>query len=300
MELLKDVSENNGFYWCYIKGYPPDTDVLELVRSKNGRLVEINGFDDLFKEIADITGFSVEKLVESFDKRKDDLVKRITEFNKNYSRKPLIDYAEELKKEKYSENLTAVDYFVLGAISYENGDFTAAEESFRNVIELDPLYIEAYMNLGLVLFRDVKRWTEAAENFKKAIELNPKYSSAYNNLGVLLLRLGKVDEAKTAFETSAKFDEKNGNPLVALAGIYKREGNLEMSKKYAEKAEELVTDDDYANQACLSAILDEKDKALKYLKLAVEENSIYKFWAETDPDFDSLRNNEQFREIIGA
>jgi Flp pilus assembly protein TadD len=369
MGLLKDVSENNGFYWCYVKGYPPDTDVLDLVQSKNGKLIEINGFDDLFKEIADITGFTVETLVESFDKRKDDLVTRIIEFNKRYSRKPLNEYAEELKKEKYSKNLSASDYFVLAYKAYDDGDFTLAELHNRKAIELNPQYAEAYNNLGVLLDKDESRWTEAEECYRKAIELNPQdadayynlgillskgenrqmqaeecyrkaielnpeHSYAYNNLGILLVidenrrteaeecyrkafelnpqnanayhnlgnmlfKQGKIEEAKTAFETSAKVDEKYADPLISLAGIYKRKGNSEETKKYADKARAILKEDDFYNLACLNAILEEKDEALKYLKLAVERGSSIKLLAKTDSDFDWIRDDERFWEIVG-
>ena len=369
MDLLKDVSENNGFYWCYIKGYPPDTDVLELVQSKKGKLVEITGFDDLFKEIADITGFSVEKLLESFENRKDDLVKRITEFNQSFSRKPLNEYARELKKEKHSKNLSAGDYFVLAYEASDDGDSTLAEQYYLKAIELNPQYADAYNNLGLLLSEDENRKTEAEEHYRKAIELDPQEAVAYynfglflsedenrkteaeeyyrkaielnpqdanayynfglflskdenrkteaeeyyrkaieldpqdaktyNNLGVLLFKQDKIDEAKTVFETSAKIDENFPHPQLNLAGIYKRKGDFEESQKYAFKARDLLKDDDFYNLACLSAILEEKDEALKYLKLAVERDSSKKLLAKTDPDFDWIRDDERFQEIVG-
>lgn len=299
MDLLKDVSENNGFYWCYVKDYPPDIDVLELVQGKKGKLIEINGFDDLFNEISNVTGFSVENLLESFEKRKDDLVKRITEFKESYSRKPLNEYAEELKKEKHSKNLSASDYFVLAYKAYNDGDFTIAEQYYRKAIELNPKDSHAYNNLANVLDENESRWKEAEENYKKAIELNPQDAGAYHNLGLLFLKQGKIGDAKQAFENSAETDENYPNPLIGLAGIYKRKGNSEEAKKYADKAREILKDGDFYNLACLNAILEEKAEALKYLKLAVERDSSYKRLAKTDPDFDWVRDDEQFWEIIG-
>jgi NAD-dependent SIR2 family protein deacetylase len=51
MELLDNVSKDNGFYWCYVKGYEPDEEVCNLVKSKNGKFIEIEGFDALMYEI---------------------------------------------------------------------------------------------------------------------------------------------------------------------------------------------------------------------------------------------------------
>ena len=148
MKLLEQVSEHNGFYWCYRKDSPPDEDVLKLVKSKNGKLVEIGGFDDLMKEISDRTDFSIEDLLESFERRKENLVKRITEFNESYKKKPLDEYAVELiekQKDKPSDNLSAVDYFVLGNRAFNKENYALAEEHYRKAIELNPNYADVFM-----------------------------------------------------------------------------------------------------------------------------------------------------------
>lgn len=236
MKLLGQVSEDNGFYWCYVKGFPPDADVLELVNSKNGKLVEITGFDDMMKEISDITDFSIEDLLESFERRKENLVERITKFNEDYTKKSLIEYADELtekQKDNLPENLSAVDYFVLGFKAEEDKNFVFAEESYRKAIGLNPAYSSAYNNLGNLLLKDESRLKEAEQSFRKVIELNPNLTSIYYNL------------------------------------------------------------------ACLKSLLDNRNEAFEYLKQAVDMDAKYKSMAKTDSDFDLIRDDERFWEIVG-
>jgi tetratricopeptide (TPR) repeat protein len=407
IKLLEQVSENNGFYWCYVKGFPPDADVLELVQRKNGKLVEIIGFDDMMKEISDITDFSIDDLLESFERRKENLVERITKFNEDYTKKSIGEYAVELtekQKDNTSENLSAVDYFVLGFKAAEDENFSLAEESYRKTIELNPNYATAYNNLGNLLFKDESRLKEAEESYRKAIELNPNYANAYNNLGnlltkdesrlkeaeesyrkaielnlnhataynnlgnllfkdesrlkeaeesyrkaielnpnyvnaynnlgnllfkdesrlkeaeekfrkavelsptsaltyvslgVFLYKQNRIDEAKKIFQTSVELDKSDFNPYLGLAAIYKKQGNQKESKKYAEQAKNLLKEVDYYNLACLNSILDKKDESYNYLKLAIEKSPRYKSMAKTDPDFEWIRDDERFWEIVG-
>jgi tetratricopeptide (TPR) repeat protein len=51
---------------------------------------------------------------------------------------------------------------------------------------------EAYESMG--------KWQEAADMYQKSIALKPDVASNYNNLGNDLAKLGKVDDAKTAYQ----------------------------------------------------------------------------------------------------
>ena len=244
MKLLEQVSEHNGFYWCYRKDSPPDEDVLKLVKSKNGKLVEIGGFDDLMKEISDRTEFSIEDLLESFERRKENLVKRITEFNESYKKKPLNEYAIELiekQKDKPSDNLSAVEHLILGNKAYNEENYTLAEEHYRKGIELNPNYADAYNNLGVLLAKDEKRFPEAEAKYNKAIELNPNYSEAYNNLGVLLAKDEKrFDEAEAKYNKAIELNPNDAEAYNNLGSLLtKDEKRFDEAEAKYNKAIEL-------------------------------------------------------------
>jgi tetratricopeptide (TPR) repeat protein len=302
MELLDNVSKDNGFYWCYVKGYEPDEEVCNLVKSKNGKFIEIEGFDALMKEISDVTEFKIEDLLESIDERKEKLKDIYVKFNPEYTKESLTEYTEELRETIEGKNevkLTANDYFLLADSEFTGANYTLAETYFNKAIELSPKFSLAYNNLGNLLFRDTNRWDEAEFYYIKAINMNPNYKYAHYNLGGLYYRQGNLEAAINNFEISVNLDNYYVTPKIGLASIYKRKGNLAVSNAYLFEAEMIVEKDDYYNLACIQAIKETEDDTFRYLKLAIEANPLKKSWAKTNPDFDFIRNDPRFSEIVG-
>ena len=66
----------------------------------------------------------------------------------------------------------------------ERQDFNGAMGSYQKAILLDPSFVEAYNDLGIIY--EAMGWTEEAQNvYLKAIEINPNYPSSYSNLALL-------------------------------------------------------------------------------------------------------------------
>src|SRR6185436_3434328 len=77
--------------------------------------------------------------------------------------------------------------FRLAAMHGYIGDFTASVESYRHVLQLDPLSARAHLYLGVTLSR-LGRQPEAEAVLRKAIELQPQAAvqrSALSNVLVL-------------------------------------------------------------------------------------------------------------------
>ncbi len=87
-------------------------------------------------------------------------------------------------------------YYNQGVDYYKNGAYDKSMESFRQAINLDPNYIDAYYNLGSLL-EYLKQDEEALSIFKKIIVRNPSdYDSVYK-AAEISNRLGYTKEAKT-------------------------------------------------------------------------------------------------------
>lgn len=90
----------------------------------------------------------------------------------------------------------------------------------RRAGELDPRSAVAAHVLGLVsLSRNDLAKAEAA--FREAVRLRPEFAEAYNDLGGTLVRLGRPDEALTAFRRAA--DTGYAPALYNLGNLYLRE-----------------------------------------------------------------------------
>ncbi len=121
-------------------------------------------------------------------------------------------------------------YFELAEMQVKLGRTKDAEKSYRQVIELDPEFVQAYNNFGNLL-ADMGRPDEAAELLKKAIELDDGYSAdSYNNLGLAYIDMQQFPEAEQAFRKSAEANIFFADAHLNLGTLYFQQAN------YAEAA----------------------------------------------------------------
>ena len=88
---------------------------------------------------------------------------------------------------------------ILGACLAQVGMFKKAIEAYKNTISINPNYVYAYCNMGIVL-KDQGKLNEAISIYQKAISIKPNYAEAYSNLGVVYRYQGRLDEAIIEFQ----------------------------------------------------------------------------------------------------
>ncbi len=78
-------------------------------------------------------------------------------------------------------------------------------------------------------------------------------------------------------------------------------GKLDVAENNYKKAIELNPNDvnAYYSLACLNSLREKPDEAFGYLKRAVEMNAENKSMAKADSDFDAIRDDDRFWEIVG-
>src|SRR5512141_1605465 len=86
---------------------------------------------------------------------------------------------------------------------YAKGDFVRAGLEFKNAIQIDPKYAEAYYRLGLSQLSraDIRG---AYGSLSRATDLDPKLLTAQFQLGKLLLIVGQRDRAMEKAELILK------------------------------------------------------------------------------------------------
>jgi len=99
----------------------------------------------------------------------------------------------------------------LGDAYQRLGESEAAKAAFRKVIDLDKTYVEAYLNLGLLLSADGQA-VEAEGLLRKATQLAPGSPRAHGALGALLQELGHYAEAEVELKRTL---ELNPNDSIA-------------------------------------------------------------------------------------
>ena len=286
MDALSDISERNDLYWCIRRGERINEVVEKLLRDKRGFLVEIDGFDEMMNEIRRIIEFDVQKMIGSIEERRNQIIKHLEKFDRQFSKDILGDIVRASKepsaKDGEDKNIAALDFTLKADEAHEAKDFSKAEELYREAIKLNPKNDVAYHNLGNLL-NDLKRPVEAEAAYRKAIELDPDYAPSYNNLGALLRDLKRHDEAEAAYRKAIELD-----PNFAYA--YNGLGNVLLDLKRDDEAEAayrkaIELDPSYSHS------YNGLGNVLRDLKRHDEAEAVYRKAIELDPNFADAYSN---------
>ena len=95
----------------------------------------------------------------------------------------------------YGANEKAEEFFEQGKklSSVENAD--SAIDNYSKAIEIDPKFVKAYNNRGIVYVWK-KQYDLVVADFNKAIELDPKNGKAYNCRAIVYSYRGETDKAR--------------------------------------------------------------------------------------------------------
>jgi tetratricopeptide (TPR) repeat protein len=122
----------------------------------------------------------------------------------------------------------------LGVIFQRLGKKQRAKECYEKAIKINPNYADAHYNLGNI-FKELERNQKAKEYFEKVIEINPNYSSAHNNLGNIFKELGENEKAKDCYKKAIEINPNYADALNNLGVIFKESGENEKAKDCYKK-----------------------------------------------------------------
>lgn len=197
----------------------------------------------------------------------------------------------------------------------------------EHAVSINPQAGYSYLQL-VFLHTLVGNYSRAEAAAKPAIELQEKFISgkeglqvvgAHTRLGYCYYRQGRYDEAIAEYERELEFLKTSDHALrdrslteleQKLGAAYQRKGMTEEAEQHFKSALKRYEhrigkggDDPFTKYyiACLYSLKGDADHALKYLKESLGPlKEINTLRAKSDPDFENLREDSRFREMIGS
>ena len=159
-----------------------------------------------------------------------------------------------------------------------------AKKYYERAIKLNRKYSEAINNLGTVHYSKKKHKT-AIKLYKQALELAPKSASIYSNLGTAYLDRKEYDEALVAYAKALELDPEVFEHRSTY-GILLQERSVEDRARF------------HFFMAKIYAAAGTLDRALEYLRKALEEGFKDRDKIPSDPAFAELIKTEGYAQLM--
>ncbi len=113
--------------------------------------------------------------------------------------------------------------FLAAVQAEEAGEKNRAIALYEQIIECDPAYAPAFINLGTIFFH-LRRFGRAEELYRTATEIDPGYVLAFFDLGNVLDELERPEESIQAYQQAVILSPHYADAHYNLALAYERKG----------------------------------------------------------------------------
>ncbi len=193
-------------------------------------------------------------------------------------------YREAIEEYKLAPQDSAVTWNKIGIAYHQMLQIDSARKYYEKAIRMDPKYSEAINNLGTIYYFR-KNYRKATSLYHRALKIAPNSASIYSNLGTALFARKKYQEADVAYQTALSLD-KDVFEHHSSYGVLLEERSVEERAKF-----HYVLAQQYAKSG-------QNDRALQYIRKALEEGFKDKKKLMEDPEFDQIREMPEFKELL--
>jgi tetratricopeptide (TPR) repeat protein len=182
------------------------------------------------------------------------------------------------------------------------GRYEEAIAACDQVLQIKPDDHEVWHNRGNAL-DELGRYEESLASYDQALQIKPEYALAFKCRGVSLTRIGQYDKALTDFNRAIELEpndlQSQINRCVLFAWMEKYAEGIELCDGILQNNPNHV--DALYGKACCYALQKNIDDSIKYLTLAIaQEADETKKRANRDPEFDGIRDDNRFQELVSC
>ncbi len=179
---------------------------------------------------------------------------------------------------------SAVLFNKVGIAHHQQFQFVEAKKFYERAIKLNKKYAEAVNNLGTIYYGQ-KKYKSAIKQYQKALELTPNSASIYSNMGTAFFARKKYEEAFTAYIKALELDPEVFEHRSTY-GVLLQERSVEDRARF-----HYFMAKTYASAGMF-------DRALSYLRKALEEGFKEREKITEDPAFAELVKTEAFVQLM--
>ncbi|MDF7817001.1 AAA family ATPase [Runella sp. MFBS21] len=154
---------------------------------------------------------------------------------------------------------------------YNSGNKETVHLDLEKAVVLKPDDVKLRYNLGVIYARQ-KKYDLAIEAYYKAIKIDPSYNKVWHNLSNNFINFSYQQKEPQKSET------------------------LQKALEAAQKSQELGGK--VYNLSCVYSLFNDKRNALYWLQQALERKDVTVEHVQKDRDFDSLREDEDFKALL--
>ena len=193
-------------------------------------------------------------------------------------------YREAAETYKQGPLDSAVIQNKIGIAYHQMMQIDIAKRYYERAMKLDPKYPEAINNLGTVYYTK-KSYRRATKLYQRALKLSPDSASIYSNLGTAFFARKNYKSAADAYQKAIAIDPDVFEHRNTW-GVMLQERTVEERAKFHY----------YLAKTYAKAGMNER--AITYIRKALEEGYADRKKMMEDPEFTSLRQLPEFQELL--